>query len=429
VETPGELLDPEAWKEILSLCARSMRVAVALTGSGGQLLGICHNPQPIWSSARNARPEWGKGCPFCLRLDRDPSGECCAAAEAKRTGGVVLVHDRAGFAHVAVPLSFGDYPVGTLLAGQVFDKYPEPLALDRVAREFGLSPQGLWNVARGQVPVSGSSLRIFGSLLHTLGQALLAQRYGTILKQQLASSDAELQSTNLELEEANLNLLAKVAELGKSNGEKEVLMQEVHHRVNNNLQVISSLLRLQGGSSEDRQLTDALRTTQLRIDSMALIHAQLYQSSDLREVRFGDYIKSLTDNLLLAYGVDRERIAMSVAMDTLKMTVDQAITAGLILNELISNSLKYAFPERRHGSIFVEGGRQENRIELTVRDDGVGLEEGQSRPKQRTSRGLQIVNVLCSQLRATLERTRGAGEPGPGTIFRISFVDKGFLAS
>ncbi len=375
----------------------------------------------------------GKGLPFCLRLSRDPSGECCAAAEAKRTGGVVLVHDRAGFAHVAVPLSFGDYPVGTLLAGQVFDKYPEPLALDRVAREFGLSPQGLWNVARGQVPVSGSSLRIFGSLLHTLGQALLAQRYGTILKQQLASSDAELQSTNLELEEANLNLLAKVAELGKSNGEKEVLMQEVHHRVNNNLQVISSLLRLQGGSSEDRQLTDALRTTQLRIDSMALIHAQLYQSSDLREVRFGDYIKSLTDNLLLAYGVDRERIAMSVAMDALKMTVDQAITAGLILNELISNSLEVcSFPGGVTApfSSRADAKRTGSNSPCAMTESVSGGEEDGRGPETAClAAGLQIMNVLCSQLRATLERTRGAGEPGPGTIFRISFVDKGFLAS
>src|SRR6266852_2711216 len=110
---------------------------MALTDSEGQLLGICHNPQPIWSLARMAKPEWGAGCPFCLDL----SERCTAAADALRTGSMVLVHDLAGLAHVALPLSLGDRHLGTLIAGQVFDRYPEPLALERVAREFGLSAQ------------------------------------------------------------------------------------------------------------------------------------------------------------------------------------------------------------------------------------------------------------------------------------------------
>jgi two-component sensor histidine kinase/ligand-binding sensor protein len=411
-----------------------MHVAVALTDPDGRLMGVCHNPQPIWSLAREARPEWGAECIFCLRPNRETG--CTAAADARRTGSVTLVHDLAGLAHVAVPLASGDWYFGTLLAGQVFDRNPERLAIERTAKEFGLAEQHLGNVARQQVPVSRFNLGVYGSLLLTLGEALLEQRYSTILKRKLFVSDAELHSANQELANANANLLAKVAELSKSNGEKNVLLQEVHHRVNNNLQVIASLLRLQAESFGDNQLADALRTSQLRIESMALIHAQLYDATDLRQVDFAEYSERLAENLLLSYGVERDRITLSVNMGALKLSVEQAIPAGLILGELISNAIKYAFPDQRRGSIQIEGGRRGERIELALCDDGVGIPESARHPgstqgpaqgsnqRRGGSRGLQIVGILCGQLHATLEQTRGAGEPGPGAVFRISFPDK-----
>ena len=102
------------------------------------------------------------------------------------------------------------------------------------------------------------------------------------------------------------------------------------------------------------------------------------------------------------------------------MTVGQAIPAGLILSELISNAIKYAFPDQRHGSILIEGGRRGDRIELAMRDDGVGIPE-RPKPLRRTTHGLEIVTILCGQLHGTLEQTHGAREPGPGAIFRISF--------
>ncbi|HWZ33316.1 MAG TPA: histidine kinase dimerization/phosphoacceptor domain -containing protein [Bryobacteraceae bacterium] len=419
MEIKRELLDPGAWAEVLELCASAMQVAVALIDEKGHLVGTCHNPQPIWTLARNAKPEWGAGCLFCLGTS---AGACTADADARRTHSVVLAHDRAGFAHIALPLFLGERHFGTILAGQVLDGYPDPLALERVAKEYGLSTQPLWNLARHQIPVSRSNLKSYGRLLHTLGQALLGQRHATILKKTLATTDAELQSTNQELEKANSDLQDKVAELSTSNGEKTILLHEVHHRVNNNLQVIASLLRMQAQSSGDSQLTDALRTTQLRVEAMALIHAQLYDAADLQQVDFAEYTARLADNLLLSYGVDRERIAMSVDINTVRLTVNQAIPSGLILGELISNAIKYAFPEQRRGSIRIEGGRRGNRIELVVRDDGVGVAQ-RPEPKRSSSRGLQIVKILCGQLHATLEQTRGDSEPGPGTVFRISFED------
>src|ERR1700733_4656154 len=99
-----------------------MQLAVALTDPEGRLMGVCHNPQPVWSLAREARAEWGEGCPFCL----EATSGCTAAAEARRTGSMVSVHDLAGLAHVALPLSLGDRYFGTLLAGQIFDRYPDP---------------------------------------------------------------------------------------------------------------------------------------------------------------------------------------------------------------------------------------------------------------------------------------------------------------
>jgi two-component sensor histidine kinase/ligand-binding sensor protein len=430
MENEGELLDPEAWTAVLDSYAQAMQVAVALTDPDGRLTGICHNPQPVWSLARGARAEW-EGCPFCLQA----KNACTAAAEARRTGSLVLVHDLAGLAHLALPLYLGDRYVGTLLAGQVFDRYPEPGAVARAAKEFGLPAQRLWTAASNQIPVNRSTLHLYGSLLLTLGRAVLGQRYGAILKRRLTVSDAELENANRELERANAKLLVKVAELSKSNGEKSVLLQEVHHRVNNNLQVIASLLRLQAEGSGDDRVAEALRTSQLRIESMALIHAQLYDVTDLRQVDFAEYCARLAENLLLSYGVDRNRIALSLEMDALKLSVDQAIPAGLILGELITNAIKYAFPGQRKGSIWIKGGRRGDRIELALRDDGVGMSDAAQHidsSRRSTSHGLHhglhIVIVLCRQLRAKVEQTRGASERGPGVGFRISFADKGNVA-
>ncbi|MDQ2844612.1 MAG: PocR ligand-binding domain-containing protein [Acidobacteriota bacterium] len=145
-----ELLDPESWEKVLGLYARSMKLAVALIDTEGRLMRICHNPQPIWSLVHEARPDLAGGCLFCLEI----TPNCSAAADALLTGELTVTRDQAGFAHVALPLTLGDRHVGTLLAGQVLDRYPEPLPLQRLAREFGLSPQQLWHLARQRAPLN-----------------------------------------------------------------------------------------------------------------------------------------------------------------------------------------------------------------------------------------------------------------------------------
>ena len=177
-----ELLDPDGWHKVLETFAVTMRLAVALTDREGRLLGNCHNPQPTWRLAREAKPEGEGECPFCLAWP----ASCNAVEDALRTGSVVTVVDQAGLAHVAVPLSMGGQPLGALIAGQVFNNYPEPLRLQRVARDFGISRPQLWQLATQQVPVKRATLQLYANLLMSLGEAFLGQRYAAMLQRELA---------------------------------------------------------------------------------------------------------------------------------------------------------------------------------------------------------------------------------------------------
>jgi signal transduction histidine kinase/ligand-binding sensor protein len=213
----AELLDPDSWAGILTLFARTTRLAVALVDAQGQIVGTCHNPQPIWSLARAARTDWGTDCPFCL----EPGGNCTAAADALRTNSLVLAHDRAGFAHTASPVSLAGQHLGVLIAGQVFDRFPELLRLDLAAKDFGLSAQEVWHSARQQAPVSRANLTVFGNLLHTLGQSFVRDRYSAILERKLDETTTRL---NRELAGINSELTGKVEELDRSNSDLQNLL-------------------------------------------------------------------------------------------------------------------------------------------------------------------------------------------------------------
>jgi two-component sensor histidine kinase len=218
------------------------------------------------------------------------------------------------------------------------------------------------------------------------------------------------------------------ARLARSLGEKEVLLKELHHRVKNNLQVISSLLRMQAKAATDETVTAVLRESQHRVEAIALIHEQLYESADLRNVHLAQQANLLLSNLFSSFGVDPDRISGQVMVcprpdgAQLVLGVDQAIPVGLILNELISNALKHAFPDGRCGTIrieaHIEAQNHDGRVELAVVDDGVGVPEDLD-TRRRKSLGLEIVEILARQLRGTWELKREAG-----TIFRLSFPER-----
>jgi PAS domain S-box-containing protein len=200
--------------------------------------------------------------------------------------------------------------------------------------------------------------------------------------------------------------------------EKEVLLKEVHHRVKNNLQVVSSMLSLQSMHLDDPADASMFRESQDRIRSMALIHEKLYQSGDLSRIDFNEYVRNLTANLLRSYGVGAGTIKLKIDVGDILLGIDQAIPCGLIVNELVSNAFKYAFPGGRRGEISVAMGRNGEKFTLVVADNGVGMPESVDYLRTK-SLGLQLVNTFVEQLEGKISLDRTAG-----TKFAIVFREK-----
>ncbi|MGA2479290.1 MAG: CHASE4 domain-containing protein [Spirochaetia bacterium] len=197
---------------------------------------------------------------------------------------------------------------------------------------------------------------------------------------------------------------------------KEVLLKEIHHRVKNNLQVISSMLALQANAAEDSGTRALLGESRDRVRSMALIHEKLYQTGDQRGISFAGYVRDLAAHLRHSYAGNSDAVALDIDIEEMSLDMDLSVPCGLILNELLSNALKYAFPDGRRGTVRIRMRRQESgELLLTVADDGVGFPPGVDYRNPATL-GLRIVNILVSQIRGTLTMPGGAG-----STFAISF--------
>ena len=190
--------------------------------------------------------------------------------------------------------------------------------------------------------------------------------------------------------------------------EKEMLLKEVYHRVKNNLQVVSSLINLQARNVNNQVAADQLKQSADRIKAMALLHEKLYQSKDLSKIDFNVYIRSLVDYLLFGYGSPPGKIHINFQIDNIFLDVDTAISCGLIVNELISNAIKHAFPNERRGEICIRFRKEQEEFVLVVADDGVGLPVDLDFKKCPTL-GLQLVNTLTNQLMGSLTLDQGEG--------------------
>jgi two-component system sensor kinase len=191
----------------------------------------------------------------------------------------------------------------------------------------------------------------------------------------------------------------------KSLHEKEILLREIHHRVKNNMQIISTLLTLQSAQINDQTLIQLYRESQDRIQAMALIHEKLYQSTDISRINLREYVESMVSDLLYSYERDSSIIEADLDVEDALMGIDTAVPCGLIINELVSNSLKYAFPNGQ-GTVKIYFRRlDDKKYCLKVSDDGIGLPDDFNIEKMNTL-GLQIVNNLVNQIEGILTISR-----------------------
>ena len=204
--------------------------------------------------------------------------------------------------------------------------------------------------------------------------------------------------------------------LKKSLAEKEILLREVHHRVKNNMQIISSILRMQSRNIDDPKLKDVLQESQNRIHSMALIHENLYNNKSLANINFASYIKSLTNNIARTYISHQANVIFDYQIDEAYLPMDIAIPCGLIINELISNSFKYAFRDKSKGIISIHFQNiKDDEYKLTVSDNGVGIPAGLDITKTK-SLGMKILHKLVQQIEGDLK-----SDFSNGTKFTIIF--------
>ena len=209
--------------------------------------------------------------------------------------------------------------------------------------------------------------------------------------------------------------------LEKSLHEKEILLKEIHHRVKNNLMIISSLLNLQSDYIKDEESKNIFKESQNRARSMALIHERLYQSTDLKRIDFGDYIRTLANDLYHTYVMDISLIKLNIDVDDIKLDINTSIPLGLILNELVTNSLKHAFSQGESGEINIKFHMHNKNFFLEVKDNGVGFPNNIDY-KNTDTLGLRLVTSLTEQIDAKIEFNISSG-----TSFKIIFNERNLL--
>lgn len=214
---------------------------------------------------------------------------------------------------------------------------------------------------------------------------------------------------NLQLQTLNNNLGATNLQLQTLNAQNELLLKEIHHRVKNNLQTISSLLSLQSESISDKSAFDAIQESKNRVTSMALLHQKLYQGENLAAIEMRDYFETIGKTIIDSFGEKAENISLKIDMSEVELDVDTAVPIGLITNELITNSLKYAFPNKQKGQISITLTSEENGLlKLNIADNGQATQEEPS-SKKDNGFGTLLIQLLTTQLGGQLETSTTTG--------------------
>lgn len=273
-------------------------------------------------------------------------------------------------------------------------------------------PGKLWGWLRGYG--QRVDIETFTQEWEALSEKLLAEtesrkRAEELLKTANRQLEERVAERTAELSRVVQELAVENAERSKALQEKEALLREIHHRVKNNLQVVTSLLLLQAMAFPKGEVRTKFQECQQRIHTMARIHEFLYQSGNLAQIDLGEYTRRLVDDILKLYQAAARNICPQYNVEPLIVDIDTATSCGLIVNELVSNCMKHAFPAEKGGTIQVDLRRTDKCL-LVISDDGVGLPAERQVDSPR-SLGMRIVKVLAQQLKGTLEflpRDKGA---------------------
>jgi PAS domain S-box-containing protein len=203
----------------------------------------------------------------------------------------------------------------------------------------------------------------------------------------------------------------------KSLYEKEILLKEIHHRVKNNMQVISSLINIQANRIKDKKIRETFQAAQNRVMSMALVHEKLYQSENLAEIDFKNYIERMSLHLMSTYRELSKKIKLKTELENIFLDITKAVPLGLITNELLTNSLQHAFPKKKKGEIKIKFNKKEKTYCLSIRDSGIGFPKDLDFRKAE-SMGMDLVNSLVTQINGKIELLRDKG-----TLFKVTFKE------
>jgi PAS domain S-box-containing protein len=240
-------------------------------------------------------------------------------------------------------------------------------------------------------------------------------RWYQTIKVPLKAVDGSVQVLGVSADITARKLAEEITQ--KSLHEKELLLKEIHHRVKNNLQIIVSLLKLQSKYVSDPKDLQIFNSSRSRVETMSLIHEKLYKSKDISDIDLGNYIKDLVTHILQAYKINHEEIKFEINSESIQLSIDTAIPCGLIINELINNTLKYAFPEGHKGAITINIKREGEEVILEIKDNGIGIPASFDITNS-DSLGLQLVDTLIRQINGTVEI-----DSSMGTKFIIKFKE------
>lgn len=327
---------------------------------------------------------------------RDGKEVLASVAVITQTGWPVLVSQYAAEAFAPVRL-MRNILLGGILGGLLLAYLIARLSSRRITKPLAEFIKQSRQIASGNYQVDFQFDRQYCQEFDELAQDFAA------MTQAIHAREQALQESVAERQRAETQIQASLQE-------KEVLLKEIHHRVKNNMQVISSLLRLQSGAINDPHIREIFGESQNRIRSMTLVHEKLYQSPDLAKIDFQEYVTLLVNSLFHSYGVSQTKVNLRIEVTVTRLAIDTAIPCGLIINELVSNALKYAFPGERIGMITVRVTYiQSNLIELTVADDGAGM-PADLEPENTDTLGLQLVRTISEeqlQGRVSIRRENG----------------------